>query len=77
MKDGNGNNVYSGLSVQELIDANYMSGPLVNPFDKNEIDPESVKVNIFFTAKGYLVDYVDVSYPDELEKLKECDGSRS
>lgn len=65
-KDFSVNNFNAGY----LVDNKYLSSPIVNPFDKTNIDPSSIKILITLN-NDYTVKEVEISEP---AVLKECHG---
>ena len=59
------------IQVQKLIQEGYLKGPIVNPFDKNNIDPTQIYVDFTLNEKDLTVSKVEiVKYSTKLEVIQ-------
>lgn len=50
------------FNVKKLVDGKYLSTPIINPFSKEEIDPQSILLNIELN-NDYTLKNVEISEP--------------
>ena len=76
VSDNRYNNIFNSVYDKVTIDAshltngNYLSSPIINPFDNEEIEPSSISIEITLN-NNYTVKEVTIAAPSS---LKECKG---
>ena len=76
VSDNRYTNIISGSEVKidakKLVDGKYLNGPITNPFNNDEIDPEDISITIYL-ANDYSVDpKKDIVIKNKSDSLIEC-----
>lgn len=63
------NNTPYEMAADILVDNNYLGSPIKNPFDKEEINPRDISINVTFNS-NYTVKEISIVRPAQLVECK-------